>query len=158
MEGQTYGTLLARLLQIFHPSPVMFPLAMFLTRARIQFNKLVERSNKDRGIQEDKRGQQKQGKKPMTKSHGLQAYDVAACGGEALCFRVLTLIYTLFEKDSRSGQLMLKLCKPLKVSEPEYVIFKLCHKISKKAVDVDSVYDALDTDLDGFITREEFCA
>ena len=32
VEKQPYGTLFSRLLQIFHPSPIMFPLAMYITK------------------------------------------------------------------------------------------------------------------------------
>ena len=65
----------------------------------------MERSNKDRGIGEEKRGEKRHisTKLKSGKTHGLNAYDVAACGGEALCFRVLNLVYKLFEGDRRSG-------------------------------------------------------
>lgn len=96
-EKQLYGTLFSRLLQIFHPSPIVFPMAMYITRQRIAFNELVEKSNHDRGIEIDTKSAKKSKWSMGKTTHGQAAYDLAACGGEACCFRVLNLIYKLFE-------------------------------------------------------------
>jgi Ca2+-binding EF-hand superfamily protein len=64
----------------------------------------------------------------------------------------------MFESDRRSCEVMLRLCKPETITEPEYIIFKLNHRLSKLGKDVDSLFNMLDEDKGGTISREEFLA
>jgi hypothetical protein len=77
LKEQPYGTLFCRLLQVYHPDPVPFELTVILTRVRIEFCKLMERTSKGRGDRDSKRGQ-----KQISKKHqSMLVYELQACDG-----------------------------------------------------------------------------
>lgn len=127
---------------------------MYITRARIVFNGVIEASNKERGIEAAPKGAATRQRSQTT--HGRAAYELAACGGEALCYKVLDVIMKEFESDRRTLQLILRLCKPEAITEPDYILFKLCHRLSKLGKDADSIFNGIDQDNDNSIGREEF--
>lgn len=61
-----------------------------------------------------------------------------------------------FESDRRTLELMFRLIKPENITEPDYIIFKVLHRLSKLGKDVESLFNQIDSDHDGNITREEF--
>jgi Ca2+-binding EF-hand superfamily protein len=61
-----------------------------------------------------------------------------------------------FESDRRTLELMFRLIKPENITEPDYIIFKVLHRLSKLGKDVETLFQQIDTDHDGQITRDEF--
>ena len=151
-ENNPYAVLFSRLLQVFHPDPVPFPLAMFLTRVRVEFHRLAEKCTRERELRDKKLARAK--KADVT--HGRAAYDYAVTGGEAFTAEVIMLIYDLFDNDTRSGELALKLLKPDGVSMANYVVFKVCHKMAKLGLSPDAVFNLIDADGGGSIDADEF--
>ena len=149
-EGTPYCQLFCRLVQVTHPDPVPFPLAVFLTRVRFQFGPLAEKYQRDKEARDSKKGVKKEVGKGKGKDLG------ATGGGEAYLLDVIGFISSTFENDKRSSELMLKLLKPPGISTVDYVVFRMCHKISKMGMTVDNVYSTLDIDGDGMINESEF--
>jgi hypothetical protein len=59
------------------------------------------------------------------------AYDLTACGGEALLHLVLGHVSFVFEDDKKGRELMYQRIKPEFISEPEFITFKICYRLSK---------------------------
>lgn len=150
-ENLPYAVLFARLLQVWHPEPIPFQLALYLVRIRMEFHKLMEKYTREREIQ---RKRQK-GKKLET-THGRAAYDQAATGGEAFTTEVISLVYDLFENDEKNGELALQLLRPEGCSLADYVTFKLCHKMAKLGMSAEAVFKLIDEDGGGSISEAEF--
>lgn len=60
-EKHAYGTLFCRMLQLFHPDPIPFNLAFYLTKIRMKFNELSEKAEKQQAALERSRGRKKAG-------------------------------------------------------------------------------------------------
>jgi hypothetical protein len=89
-------------------------------------------------------------------THGRAAYELAAVGFEALPADVLTLLLAMFESDKKSGELMMKQCRPEAISEPEFVIFKMCHKLAKMGKEPEHLFAHLDEENASMLNRESF--
>ena len=51
-ERQKYGSIYARILGVFHPSPLPFNLTLYLTRMRMEFGTLIEKGLEKRGLKQ----------------------------------------------------------------------------------------------------------
>ena len=153
-ENLPYAVLFARLLQVFSPDPIPFPLAMFLTKVRMDFHRLMEKFSKDREKKAAVLVKATKGAQPVT--HGRAAYDLATTGGEAFTSDVMMLIYDLFNNDPESGELALDLLRPERVSHSDYVLYKVCHRMGKMGLNPEAVFNLIDTDHGGSIDEEEF--
>lgn len=152
-EEQPYGTLFCRLLQVYHYDPVPFELAVILTRVRVEFVKLMERTSKGRDDRDSKRGQ-----KQISKKHqSMLAYEMQACGGEVFLADLLELVYHWFASDSECGEMFIELLKPSNISQADFVTFLICQRMVTMGKDPSSIFDLLAQDsseltLDRFIS------
>ena len=156
-EGHKYAVLYARILQVFHPKPVPFQLALVLARVRPEFHKLIEKCNKERDARDSKRGL-KGGEKPqLPQRPGIQAQmDLMSSGGEAFVADVMVFLYEFFDNDRDSGELALQLMRPSQVTLVDFILFKICHKMAKLGMREEAVFSMIDLDGGGTIDREEF--
>ena len=139
--------LFCRLLQIFHPEPVPFHIAIFLTRTRWEFQKLVEKAAKGTSLKNQKRGL-KIG--PQAKGNSKDYL-----GGNALLANIFSLVYSLFENDKLSRAITISLLKPESVTMNDYLVFKICHKMAKMGKTAEQVFTDWDKDGGGSIDKEE---
>ena len=151
-QNHPYGTLFARLLQVFHRDPISFKLALFLTRIRKTYNQLVEKTDKEKVVHHSGRGISR--KKANLTSQ--QLFEIAASGGDAYLADAIYLVYDIFEHCQDYGQLMLKLIKPAAIDVNDFIIFKICHKMAKLGLTPESLYDLIDTKKEQNLLREEF--
>jgi hypothetical protein len=148
-DGSPYCQFYCRLVQVSHPDPVPFPLAIFLTRVRIEFNPLAEKYLRDKEARDSRKGI----KREVGKGKGK---DANTTGGEAYLIDVMGYVSSIFEGDRRSSELMLKLIQPSGIETVDYVVFRLCNKISKQGITLENAFLALDKDGRGAITESEF--
>jgi chromosome segregation ATPase len=152
-EEQPYGTLFCRLLQVYHPDPVPFELAVVLTRVRIEFCKLMERTSKGRDDRDSKRGQ-----KQISKKHqSMLAYELQACGGEVFLADLMDLVYQWFASDPECGEMFIELLKPPHISQADFVTFLICQRMVTMGKDPSSIFSLLAQDftelnLERFVT------
>lgn len=151
-QNHPYGSLFARLLQVFHRDPISLKLAVFLTRTRIQFNQLVEKTEKEKTVQSSSRSLPRK-KQNLTSQ---QLFELAASGGEAYLADVIYLVYDMFEQARDYGQLLLSLIKPAAIDVSDFIIFKICHKMAKLGLTPESLYDLIDAKKEQNLLREEF--
>lgn len=148
-DGSPYCQLFCRLVQVSHPDPVPFPLAVFLTRVRIEFSPLAEKYSRDKEARDSRKGI----KREVGKGKGK---DVNTTGGEAYLLDIMGYVSNIFEGDRRSSELMLKLIQPSGIETVDYVVFRLCNKISKQGITLENAFLALDKDGRGAISESEF--
>jgi len=146
-EGQPASILACRLVQLYHPDPVPFALAVFLTRVRVEFTPYTEKYQKDKEVRDSRRGL----KTAKGKDKGTNAG-----GGEAYLLDVMGYVYSLFENDRRSGEQLLRLLQPESVELTDYVLFRLCHKMAKLGLNTDGIFGMLDRDGTGSVSEVEF--
>lgn len=146
-DGSPYCQLFCRLVQINHPSPVSFQLSVFLTRVRMEFNTFAEKYQRDKDARDSKKGIK------VGKGKGKE---VSSTGGEAYLLDIMAYLSGIFESDRRSSEQMLKLLQPASVDTVDYVIFRICHKVSKLGIPLESVFALLDKDGSGSLNEMEF--
>ena len=153
-EEHKHAVLYARILQVFHPRPIPFQLALVIVRIRPEFHKLVEKCTKEREARDSKRGMKREEKAGKS---GIQAaMDLLATGGEAFVADVMMFLYEFFDNDKESGELALQLLRPSSVSLAEFVLFKICHKMAKMGLTEEALFSLIDLDGGGTIDKEEF--
>jgi hypothetical protein len=118
-DNHPYVILFARLLQVFHPDPIPFPLAMFLTKARVDFHSLS-----DKGLNLPKTP-----KLQKASTYGREAYENAGTGGGGDLKDTLSYVYRLLEDDQESGEIAVKVLKPELISSVDYCVFLILHKL-----------------------------
>jgi len=148
-DGSPYCQFFCRLVQVSHPDPVPFPLAVFLTRVRIEFSPLAEKYLRDKEARDSRKGI----KREVGKGKGK---DVNTTGGEAYLLDVMGYVNNILDSDRRSSELMLKLIQPTGIEIVDYVVFRMCNKISKQGITLENAFVALDKDGRGAINENEF--
>ena len=151
-EGHKYAIFFARLLQLFHPEPVPYSLGLFLVKARMDFHPLIDKYER---IIHDQ-GQKKGLDKKKAETHGRSAYEAAGTGGLAFVSDVIELVYSMFSGDRESGTRALEIMKPEKISQEDFVCFKICHKMAKLGNTPEMIFNLLDKDGGGTISDKEF--
>lgn len=154
-EEHKHAVLYARILQVFHPRPIPFQLALVIVRIRPEFHKLVEKCTKEREARDSKRGMKRE-EKTAAKSGIQAAMDLLATGGEAFVADAMMFLYDFFDNDKESGELALQLLRPHNVSLAEFVLFKICHKMAKMGLTEEALFSLIDLDGGGTIDKEEF--
>ena len=150
-ENHKYAIFFARLLQLFHPEPVTYSLALFLVKVRTDFYPLIEKFERvmhDHG--------KKDIKKKADQTHGRSAYEAAATGGLAFVSDVIELVYSIFGGDRDSGTKALEIMKPENVTHEDFVLYKICHKMAKLGQTPEQIFNTLDKDGGGSISDKEF--
>eukprot|EP00358_Blepharisma_japonicum_P005885 CAMPEP_0202942638 /NCGR_PEP_ID=MMETSP1395-20130829/2861_1 /ASSEMBLY_ACC=CAM_ASM_000871 /TAXON_ID=5961 /ORGANISM="Blepharisma japonicum, Strain Stock R1072" /LENGTH=451 /DNA_ID=CAMNT_0049639133 /DNA_START=481 /DNA_END=1834 /DNA_ORIENTATION=- len=153
-ENHPYACLFARLLQIFHPDPIPYNLALYLVKARYEFQPLIEKADKYKEVLEGKKNPAQQ--TAEKKTHHDAKFEQAATGGEALIIDVLDHIQILFENDPESGTIVLEKIYPEKVSLNDFIAFVITNKMKKKGKRPEDIFNKLDKDKGGSIDGEEF--
>jgi len=148
-EGNSYGTFYCRLLQIYHPQPIPFYLALYLVKVRGDFCVMNDRYEKIKIALEHKTG-----KKVVVKKG--EALEYAASGGLAYLTDVFEYIYRAFAGDREGGTLALELMKPKNIPIEELVAYKLTHKMAKLGKTPEGLYGLLDKNGDCAINCIEF--
>ncbi|OMJ79299.1 hypothetical protein SteCoe_20721 [Stentor coeruleus] len=141
-QKNPYGNLYCQLFQIFDPNPLNLHMAIFITRARYQFELIKEKYEKIIIPTSRKRNT-----RDMTKE--------AKIGGYAFVTDVIDLIKIMFENKKEIGIITLKLLRPENLSLEEYVIFMICQKINRIGKTVESVFNLIDKDLSLTIDKDE---
>lgn len=150
-ENHPYGIFFARLLNLFHPDPISYSLAIYLVKIRMEFQPLLEKYERSM-VEPVKKGEKN--KKPA--NSGKNAYELAGSGGMALLTDVIELVYQLFVGDKEAGLKVLELLKPSKISHEDFVAFKICHKMAKLGKTPEMIFKLLDKDQGGTIDSTEF--
>ncbi|OMJ76609.1 hypothetical protein SteCoe_23986 [Stentor coeruleus] len=150
-EKHKYAIFFARILQVFHPDPVTYSLAIYLVRLRQDFHPLIDKYDRYLTDQGKKKDLKKKGE-----TYGRNSYEAAGTGGLALLTDVIDLIYTIFSGDRESGVKALELLKPEKVTHEDFVAFKICHKMAKLGKTPEMIFTILDKDGGGTIDSGEF--
>ena len=112
-QNHNYGRIICRLLQIYDPQPIPTPLALFITKARHDMNKII--------------GSKKQGKRQNTLE-------------EIQIIEAINLVYTLFETDKFSRAKGILLLKPKIMNEEEYLLFRICNKIIRMGQTIENIF------------------
>ena len=119
-----YGKIICKLLQINDPQPAPDTLALFITKAWHDFNKLIAK---------------KQNKK-------LKNLD------EIHLTEAINLLYCLVDTDKSSRANAIHLLRPKNMKEEEYLIFRICYKILKMGKTVEKVFIMFDNNSLGYIS------
>lgn len=153
-EGHPYGLLICQFLQIFHETPISYLLGLYLTEAFSHFSPLTLKFSRIKTERSSKRGQKQVPilTPRMRKQMQLKPY----LGGQAFLNDVMTLIYSLFEKDRNLGENIIKLLQPEDLSQEDFVTFLICQKMAKLGRTPESLFRLIDMDGNGFITETEF--
>lgn len=139
--------LFCRLLQIFHPEPVPFHMAIFLTRVRWEFQKLVDKAAKGSSLMHQKRGLKLKNQAKNSSKDYL--------GGNAMLVDLISLVYSIFENDKLSRAITISLLKPENVSVNDYLIFRICHKMAKLGKTTEQIFNEWDKDGGGSVDKNE---
>mmetsp|Transcript_27901 Transcript_27901/g.27583 ORF Transcript_27901/g.27583 Transcript_27901/m.27583 type:complete len:569 (+) Transcript_27901:372-2078(+) len=135
----SWGILLSRLIQVIHHDPIPHQLALFLTKARIEFNKLVANAVKD--IKTRKR-------ETVTGQADKE--------GSAFLIDVMNLVYNLFDTDRGSRGKAISLLKPESFTPEQFMVFRICHKIIRMGETAENVFSVFDVDRkNNEITRDQ---
>ena len=124
-ENHSYAKTMCKLLQIYDPDPIPTQLAVFLTKAR---SKLQSISGK----------KQQKGSTKLDEVHLDEA---------------MKLIYALLETDKFSRSRALLYLKPSSLTEEEYLMFRIGHKINRMGLTVENVFSKFDSEDQGYITK-----
>jgi len=133
-EKHEYGSLFCRLFQLFHPDPVPYALAIYITKARIHFKSLIEKHE---------RYMSNRGAKKSFERHNQ--------GGQAFLSDSMDLLYSMFWPDKESGTLALELIKPKAISDQEYLVYRLCHKMTRMGTTPEAIFSYLDKSQAGIL-------
>ncbi|OMJ67847.1 hypothetical protein SteCoe_34882 [Stentor coeruleus] len=150
-DGHKYGIFFARLLQLFHPEPVPYSLALYIVKVRKDFQVLID--NFERVMHDQ--GKTKELKKGA-ETFGKSAYEAAGTGGLALVADAIEFVYTIFAGDRESGTKALELIRPDNITQEDFVLFKICHKMAKLGETPELIFCRLDKDGGGTISIKEF--
>ena len=142
-ENNIYGNLYCSLFQIHNNDPMSFELAIFLTRARYDFQTLIYKH--DRLLLAH-------GKK---NSLAQKSHDYIESGGFASLSDAIDLVVSIFESDRNLGMMALQLLKPDALAMEEFVIFQICQKIARMEKSIESIFSIVDKDSSNSIDRRE---
>lgn len=127
-QGHSYGKIICKLLQVFDPEPVPTTLALFITKARIDLNKLIS--------------SKKQGKK-VKRLEEIHIIDA------------INLVHNLFENDKFSRTRTVILLKPKLMSEEEFLLFRICNKLVRSGLTSEIVFFMFDTESQNEISMNQ---
>jgi hypothetical protein len=127
-EQQPEVILFCRLLQMINPSPVNLPLAVFLTKVRMEFVKYARNYQLEHEISSSK----------------------------AYLVDIFAYVYALFEEDHESGTDFLSCLRPSSISLEEYVLFCICNKMAILSLNSEEVFSKMDVDASGRMSQREF--
>lgn len=127
-EQQPEVVLFCRLLQMINPSPVNLPLAVFLTKVRIEFVKYGKNYQLEHGTSSSK----------------------------AYLVDIFAYVYALFEDDHESGTDLLSRLRPASISLEEYILFCVCNKMAILSLNSEEVFSKMDLDASGRMSVREF--
>ncbi|CAG9320877.1 unnamed protein product [Blepharisma stoltei] len=138
-KRHSLGILFSRLIQVIHHDPIPYQLALFLTKARIEFNKLVTNALKD------------------MKTRNIEAKAGKSDNdGAAFLIDVMNLIYNLFDTDRGSRGKAISLLKPERFTSEQFMVFRICHKIIRMGETAENVFAGFDVDRkDNEISRDQ---
>lgn len=139
--------LFCRLLQIFHPEPVPFNMAIFLTRVRWEFQKLVDKAAKGTSLMNKKRG--------LKTGNQAKSSSKEYLGGNALLVDIFLQVYSIFENDKLSRAISISLLKPENVSVKDYLTFRICYKMSKVGKTTEQMFNEWDKEGRGCVDKNE---
>lgn len=123
-QGHAYGRIMCRMLQIFDSQPVPTNLAWFLTKARVEFNKLLS----------SRKGVLRQRK--IEEVHLVEA---------------VNLVYALFENDKFSRAKAVSLLKPKVMTDEDFLFFKISNRAIRMGLTCEIVFAVLDTEEVGLV-------
>jgi receptor expression-enhancing protein 5/6 len=147
-ENHQYAILFARFLQVFHPDPIPFSLAMFLTKARIEFHELAEKLAKSKPLSTETA--------PIYSTFGRESYKPAGTGGEAFLREIFAYVYRLLENDFEGGVLAVKVLKPDLINLVDYVVYLVCYKLRTAGQTPSDLFTLLDERRSDSLNQQEF--
>ena len=114
-QSHAYGRLICSLLHVYDPYPIPPKLSLFLTRARIEMNKLINSTKaKNKKLEE------------------IQLIDA------------VELTYTLIPNDKYLRSKAISMLKPKNMTEEEFLMFRLNYKMNKLDLTPESMYNEID--------------
>ena len=140
-----YGTIICRFLEVFHPEPFPENLALFLTKARVEFNRIAHTSKKELKFR----------KMPRGKSTGIHKNDKSNSNQVAFLADAMNLIYNMFPNDKYSRANALNSLKPESMSTEDFFLFRICHKIVRMGESTENIFAKMDVDKGGTIDKDE---
>lgn len=129
-EQQPEVVLFCRLLHLINPSPIPLPLAIFLTKVRVEFSKYA---------------------KTYQAEHSQSSLVT-----RAYLVDIFAYVYALFEDDFSSGTALLRRLRPEALPLDQYVLFKVCNKMAILSMNSEEVFAAMDADKGGEMSEDEF--
>jgi hypothetical protein len=124
-EGNSYVKVICRLLQIYDPQPLPIQLAWFLTKARVELNKILT-SRKVTA--------------KLKRSEEVHLIDA------------VNLVYSLFENDKFSRAKAVSLMKPKILNDEEFLEFKISNKLTRIGFTSEGLFMVLDNDMTGQVS------
>ena len=152
-EGDQYGLLICRLLQMFHQDPVHYLMGLYLTEILVQFEPLTEKCSKTKVDRQNKRNAKQAA---MASPRGKKGQSDSSLGGSAFLRDVLLLVYSHFENERNVGERLIKLLQPDELSLDDYVIFLICQRMAKLGKSSDAVFKVVDPMGTGAVGEGEF--
>jgi hypothetical protein len=98
----------------------------------MELNKIVEKTQKEKDIRDNKRGAGRQ-RKSVTgtgTTTGRVSYEYQAVGGDMFLVDAINKVFQIFANDRANGERMLALIQPARILEMDYVKFLICHKMA----------------------------
>lgn len=126
-QFHTYGKLICSLLHIYDPYPTPPKLSLFLTRARIEMNRIIN-SNKAKN----------------KKLEEIQLIDA------------VELVYSLIPNDKYLRSKAISMLRPKNMTEEEFLMFRIYFKMNKLGLNAESMYNEIDLNNEKRISLARF--
>ena len=123
--------------QLFDSEPVPELLALFLTKARFDFNKILMRKSTSND------------RPPLPNT---SKFSVDGSVGLA---DIINLVYSLFDTDRLCKGTCIKFLKPENVNPEDYLLFRICHKLAKLGSQPENLFNGIDFNGNGAISKDE---
>jgi hypothetical protein len=134
-KGDKAGIFYCKLLNIVDPEPIPLSLAIALLYVRNNFMQLLEKPT----------AHKKRNDKKLTRNMSTNRVSlVRTLQGMISLSDAMNLLYVLYENDKSTRKHALRLLKPEKMRDVDYLHFTICFKLSKLGMTPDSFYRVVD--------------
>lgn len=142
-DSNIYAKFYCSLLNISDFEPISLEFAVFLTRARYDFQSLIYKHERLM-LTHSKR-----------QNFTSKSQEYLEKGGVASLSDIIDLIVSMFESDRTLGMMALQMLKPDEITLEEFVIFQICQKVARMEKSVEAIFSMVDKDSSNSIDRRE---